>query len=96
MTKVTVTPVERHGSNHIIYEGQGCKAYYTAAMRSFQRTFRALPTRLADGYICLGSVDISDNSPNVMPECLNRASTNFEKAGFPPDLSPRRRGNMRE
>jgi hypothetical protein len=29
MTKVTDAPVERYGSNHIIYECQGCKAYYT-------------------------------------------------------------------
>jgi hypothetical protein len=33
--------------------------------------------------IDLGSVDISDYPPHVMPECLNRASISFGKAGFP-------------
>ena len=40
--------------------------------------------------IYLGSVDISDYPPHVVPECLNRASIKFEKAGFPLHLSPRR------
>ena len=32
MTKVIDTPAKHYGSNHIIYECQGCKAYYTAAL----------------------------------------------------------------
>jgi hypothetical protein len=40
--------------------------------------------------IYLGSFDISDSPPHVIPECLDRASMKSENAGFPLHLSPRR------